>query len=117
MTQLTEEQAIKGIPDNLPYRIVEAMGLGLTFRSCTCGQLPCARLRPLRDALKTARREAATAMRDKCALHLQATADALDVRQETECPSGTAFNSEAALRRRIAVELQSLTVQVKPGEM
>lgn len=40
--------------------------------------------------------------------HLKATADALDVRQETECPSGTAFNGEAVLRRRIATELESL---------
>lgn len=49
--------------DNLPYRIVEEMGLGLTFRSCTCGQLPCARLRPLRDALEAARRDE----RERCA--------------------------------------------------
>lgn len=45
------------IPDDLPYRIVEEMGLGLAFRSCTCGQLPCARLRPLRDALKAVARD------------------------------------------------------------
>lgn len=44
--------------DDLPYRIVEEMGLGLTFRSCACGQLPCARLRPLRDALEAVRQDA-----------------------------------------------------------
>lgn len=49
--------------DDLPYRIVEEMGLGLTFRSCTCGQLPCARLRPIRDALEAVRRDE----RERCA--------------------------------------------------
>lgn len=53
---------------------------------------------------------AATRMRERCVDHLRATADALDVRQETECPSGTGFNSEAILRRRIATELESLTL-------
>lgn len=57
-----EQEAGTRIADDLPYRIVEEMGLGLTFRSCTCGQLPCARLRPLRDALEAI----ATAMRSAC---------------------------------------------------
>lgn len=51
---------------------------------------------------------AAANIRNKCVIHLRTTADALDVRQETECPSGTAFNSEAKLRRRIADEIESL---------
>lgn len=41
---------------DLAYKIVEQMGLGLEFRNCSCGQLPCARLRPIVDAL--AKREA-----------------------------------------------------------
>lgn len=57
---------IKEISDDDAYRIVEEMGLGLTFRSCTCGQLPCARLRPLRDALTTARKEARAAAFKEC---------------------------------------------------
>src|ERR1051325_10290433 len=40
----------------LAYAIVEQMGLGFEFRNCSCGQLPCARLRPIVDAL--AKREA-----------------------------------------------------------
>lgn len=63
MTTVTNTETLEEIADDLPYRIVEAMGLGLTFRSCTCGQLPCARLRPLRDALETVRRDE----REKCA--------------------------------------------------
>lgn len=54
--------------------------------------------------------DAATRMRDLCVVHLRATADALDVKQETEYPNGTAFIEEAKLRRRIASELQSLTL-------
>ena len=46
------------VSDDEAYRIVEEMGLGLTFRSCSCGQLSCARLRPLREALTTVRKEA-----------------------------------------------------------
>lgn len=41
---------------DLAYAIVEQMGLGLEFRNCRCGQFPCARLRPIVDAL--AKREA-----------------------------------------------------------
>lgn len=68
--------------------------------SVVCG-CPCAKHNSLANA--------ATRMRDRCVVHLQTTADALDVRQETECPRGTAFNDEASLRRRIAGELESLT--------
>jgi hypothetical protein len=40
----------------LAYKIVEEMGLGFKVRNCSCGQLPCLRLRPIADAL--AKREA-----------------------------------------------------------
>lgn len=65
---MTQEKANK--LEDEAYRIVEAMGLGLTFRSCTCGQLPCARLRPIRDALEAARKETVKEIRqcDKCDL-------------------------------------------------
>lgn len=53
----TRRAVAERIADDLPYHIVEEMGLGLTFRSCTCGQLPCARLRPIRDALEAVRRD------------------------------------------------------------
>ena len=62
------------------------------------------------DTSGQAVKHAVTQMRNKCVTYLQTTADALDVRQETECPRGTAFNSEAALRRRIATEIQSLSL-------
>lgn len=42
---------------DLAYKIVEKMGLGFEFRSCRCGQLPCARLKPIVDALKDERAE------------------------------------------------------------
>lgn len=61
-TQVAQSETPQ-ISDDLPYRIVEEMGLGLTFRSCTCGQLPCARLRPIRDALEAVRRNE----RERCA--------------------------------------------------
>ena len=51
------------IVDDLPYRIAEEMGLGLTFRLCARGQLPCARLRPIRDTLATVRQDE----RERCA--------------------------------------------------
>jgi hypothetical protein len=38
------------------YEIMEQMGFGFKVRNCSCGQLPCARLRPIADAL--AKREA-----------------------------------------------------------
>lgn len=60
------------------------------------------------SALATVRREAREEALTALVVHLQATADALDVKQETECPSGTAFNSEALLRRRIAFEIDEL---------
>lgn len=69
--------------------------------SVVCG-CPCAKHNSLANA--------ATRMRDACVVHLRATADALDVRQKTECPRGTAFYYEARLRRQIATELQSLTL-------
>jgi hypothetical protein len=50
-------EQVKTLSDDEAYRIVEEMGFGLTFRSCTCGQLPCARLRPIRDALEAVRRD------------------------------------------------------------
>lgn len=63
---LLDSQAVVAIADDLPYRIIEEMGLGITFRSCTCGQLPCARLQPLREALENVRRSAALSMRSRC---------------------------------------------------
>lgn len=66
LLSLIDSQAAISIADDQPYRIVEEMGLGLTFRSCTCGQLPCARLRPLREALEATGRDAATRMREAC---------------------------------------------------
>jgi len=38
--------------NDLAYSIVEQMGLGFKVRNCSCGQLPCARLRPIVDALR-----------------------------------------------------------------
>jgi hypothetical protein len=35
----------------LAYAIMEEMGLGFKVRNCSCGQLPCARLRPIAEAL------------------------------------------------------------------
>lgn len=63
MSKPEPQETREEIADDLPYRIVEEMGLGLTFRSCTCGQLPCARLRPIRDALDAVRRNE----RERCA--------------------------------------------------
>lgn len=63
MPETRREVVERMLDDNLPYRIVEEMGLGLTFRSCACGQLPCARLRPIRDALEAVRRDE----RERCA--------------------------------------------------
>ena len=36
---------------DLAYEIMEEMGLDFKVRNCSCGQLPCARLRPVADAL------------------------------------------------------------------
>jgi len=36
---------------DLAYAIMEEMGLGFKVRNCSCGQLPCLRLRPIADAL------------------------------------------------------------------
>src|SRR5690349_7406356 len=36
---------------DLAYAIMEEMGLGFKVRNCSCGQLPCARLRPIAEAL------------------------------------------------------------------
>lgn len=36
---------------DLAYAIVDQMGLGFEFRNCSCGQLPCARLKPIVEAL------------------------------------------------------------------
>lgn len=41
---------------DIAMNTVEQMGLGYEFRNCSCGELPCARLRPIASAL--ARREA-----------------------------------------------------------
>jgi hypothetical protein len=41
---------------DLAYAIMEEMGLGFKVRNCSCGQLPCLRLKPIADAL--AKREA-----------------------------------------------------------
>lgn len=62
---MTNQQQPPTVPErddsNLAYAIVEQMGLGFEFRNCSCGQLPCVRLRPIVDAL--AKREAETRAR------------------------------------------------------
>lgn len=62
LSLVKSQEVSAGIAGDLPYRIVEEMGLGLSFRSCTCGQLPCARLQPLRSALENI----ATSMHSAC---------------------------------------------------
>lgn len=56
-------------------------------------------------ALTAVRQEEREVFSAALVLNLQAKADALDVRQETECPSGTAFSFEALLRRQVALEV------------
>ena len=50
-------EAVERKDYDLAYSIVEQMGLGFEFRHCSCGQLPCARLRPIVDALDQRERE------------------------------------------------------------
>jgi uncharacterized membrane protein len=105
MTTATRETASKNA-DDLPYRIVEEMGLGLTFRSCTCGQLPCARLRPLRDALEAVRRderERAAKIADERAKELGRMAQASLLDNIT----ATRMKGQSAVCRELAVAIRN----------
>lgn len=104
------------LSDDEAYRIVEEMGLGLTFRSCSCGQLPCARLRPLRDALKTARdtsaNDAAIRMRDLCVAKVKLMADEWQIlwdKDLTDDHSEKIVYVQAA--NQIILSLESLTLE------
>jgi hypothetical protein len=55
----TSDREVAQADYDAAYKIVEQMGFGFEFRHCSCGQLPCARLRPIVTALTTARKEQA----------------------------------------------------------
>lgn len=92
------------IADDLAYRIVEEMGLGLTFRSCSCGQLPCARLRPLTDALRTVKQSE----RERCAKIAESHRDAAYRLEEvtTERRDRVIAASRASIARSIATTIR-----------
>jgi hypothetical protein len=48
---------------DLAYSVAEEMGLGFKVRNCSCGELPCARLKPIVTALQHREQE----VREQCA--------------------------------------------------
>lgn len=110
------------IMDDLPYRIVEEMGLGLTFRSCACGQLPCARLRPLRDAFEAI----AATMRSQCLQKVRELRDGWLERESAHldshgtCPAAEDLSKQVSAANKIIAALESLPLdqveQEKPQQ-